>query len=879
MSGAPFRLRCEFASNPLGVIRRPPRLSWWINDNRPAELQSAYEIMAASSSEKLAQDKADVWHSGRVESDRSSHVPFAATGLSSGQRIWWKVRTFDSDGLASAWSEPATFQLGLMDAADWQGQWMTSPLRGSRSRGVHAVAMRREFVLTEPVASASLFVCVLGDYRVQINGRQVPGADCNACWSDFSGQAYYQSFDVAHLLKAEPNCIGLLLADGYYAGALADVGRANYGDRPQLLVQLNITLASGTKATLTSDENWLWRPSWVLAADVNTGEHLDARQYLDGWSEPGSETSGWSPVELLPEQPIALLSQPYAGFSARQILRPTDYPRTLRNGHRFTNIYDFAEAIVGRVQVAINSAVADDIIFTYALQADFDGASEDTYTSSGAADGELFAGHFALHSFRYLRIEYTGGTTRLGDVQALRLTNSESPSLLFNSDHSSLNHLFDGLQSSLQNVALSVPMQGISVAERLPDAAYAATWVPFFAQQTHARALVEKWVADLRFALNADAATRLGEAVATDRAAAGGDASSLSMTVPALARVDGETDEFARFETLVRTLWSLYRYQNDIDLLRECYGELRVAALSYKHAHAQFIRTAAAQRLYGDVQWCELVATCCMHGVLRTTARIAGVLGHLGDYELLEKLADDVRKAFRRRYLSQDGHLLGDCQSVYVAALYHQMLEADELETARQRLVELFQQQQYHVDVAPILVHTVLPVLTAADRLDIAYMVLLQTSAPSWLAAIDQRPGYIGRQPDEFDIANVGIWEWLLESLIGLRLHEDYSVNMNGYRSVRIRPMPPFGARFLAGSPVRFVEASVQTVYGQYEVKWWIKHDCFELELLIPPGCRALVTMPDGIEQSVHSGHHRFVMDFGAGGDGVPTLLELAGGS
>ncbi len=867
MSGAPFRLRCEFASNPLGVTRQPPRLSWWINDPRPAELQAAYEIMAASSSDKLAADHADVWHSGRVESDRSSHVAFGATTLASGQRVWWKVRTFDSDGLASPWSEAATFQVGLADVADWQGQWMTSRLRGSRSRGVHAVAMRREFVLTEPVVSASLFICALGDYRVQINGRTVPGADCNACWSDFSGQAYYQSFEVAHLLKAEPNCIGLLLADGYYAGALADVGRANYGDRPQLLLQLDITLASGARARLTSDAQWLWCPSWVLAADVNTGEHLDARQYLDGWSEAGTETVGWSPVELLPQQSISLLSQPYAGFSARQILRPVDYPRTLRNAHRFTNIYDFGEAIVGRVQVAINSAAADDIVLSYALDAGFVSATQDTYTASGADQGERFIGHFALHSFRYLRIEYTGGATKLDEVQALRLINSESPSLLFNSDHSSLNHLFAAVQSSLQNVAQSVPMKGLAPAERLPDAAYAATWVPFYAQQAHTRGLVGKWVADLRFALHQDAGLRLG-----------GDELS-SQTVPALSRVDGETDEFARFETLVRTLWSLYRYQNDIELLRECYGELRVAALSYKHAHPELIRRAAAQRLYGDVQWCELVATCCMHGVLRTTARIAGVLGHLGDYELLESLAEEVRKAFRRRYLSQDGHLLGDCQSVCLAALYHQMLDADEVTTAQTRLVELLQQQNYHIDAAPILVHTVLPVLTDAGRLDMAYMVLLQTSAPSWLAGIEQRPGCIGRNTDEFDIANVGVWEWLLESLIGLRLHEDYSVNMNGCRSVRIRPMPPFGAQFLAGSPVRFVEASVQTLYGQYDVKWWIKEQGFELELLIPPGCRALVTMPDGIEQQVQSGHHRFVMDFDAGGDGVPTLLDLAGGA
>ena len=34
--------------------------------------------------------------------------------------------------------------------------------------------------------------------------------------------------------------------------------------------------------------------------------------------------------------------------------------------------------------------------------------------------------------------------------------------------------------------------------------------------------------------------------------------------------------------------------------------------------------------------------------------------------------------------------------------------------------------------------------------------------------------------------------------------------------------------------------------------------------------------MPDEIDQQVQSGHHRFMMGFAVGGDGVPILLDLA---
>jgi alpha-L-rhamnosidase len=845
MPGAPLKLRCEFVDNPQGVTRSKPRLSWWVNDPRPAELQTAYKIEAATSEALLLQGVADVWSSGVIESDQNLHVVYGGSALVSGQRVWWRVCTYDSDGLPSPWSEPAHFQMGLLHATDWTGQWIAGHLRASPARGVQAVALRQEFVVEKPITNATIYVCALGDYRLEINGRRLPLADCNAVWSDFGQRAYYQVFDVTDLLLREPNCIGVLLSDGYFAGELAGQGRAIYGDRPQLKLQLDIELADGSRRQLCSDKSWRWCPSWVLAAEINGGEHVDARQYVQGWSEPGLDDCRWMPVDVLPNPDITLCAQTFSGLTIKQVLRPVNLPRTSRVGDRLVSVYDFGDDLLGRAQVDIVSKDHDNILLTYSLDERFERATSDSYMSGASPTGEIFTGQFALHGFRYLRIEYTGRTTKVGNVSALRIAPWETQGLSFRSDHSSLNELFDILHNSVQAVALSSPLLGLEPEQRRIDTAYAGAWLPAYAQQPQARALVDKWIEDV-----------------------------LLIRVQALG--EGNTD-FQAFDTLVNTIWTLYRYQNDVALLKRCYPILRVAALSYRHLFGKLLREGELSDAYGQPGERMLVATASAYGSVRTLEQIAGVLNHLGDLELLKSLATDIRVAFRARFLTGDGHLVAESQSVYVAVLAYELLDAPERVRAEHFLIELVQSANYHVDVAPVLMPLYLPTLTRAGRLDLAYMCLLQTSDPSWLASINQGSRLLGRETSECSVADIGIWHWLVESLIGLAVHETASPEHNGYRMARVRPMPPLGKHFLAGSPVEFVEASLQTIHGSFEIKWWIREDCFELELLVPPGCGALVTMPDDIEQTVQSGFHRFVMGFEIGGDGVPILLELAG--
>jgi alpha-L-rhamnosidase len=70
-------LRCEYLENPLGIDAAQPRLSWVLESEQRAEKQMAYQILVAASSESLAQDRGDVWDSGKVNSDQTAQVEYA----------------------------------------------------------------------------------------------------------------------------------------------------------------------------------------------------------------------------------------------------------------------------------------------------------------------------------------------------------------------------------------------------------------------------------------------------------------------------------------------------------------------------------------------------------------------------------------------------------------------------------------------------------------------------------------------------------------------------------------------------------------------------------------------------------------------------------
>ncbi|MCL5098702.1 MAG: family 78 glycoside hydrolase catalytic domain [Candidatus Omnitrophica bacterium] len=119
-------LRCEYRLNPQGIDVPQPRLSWVLESNQRGQKQTACQLLVASSSEILDRNEGDLWDSGKVGSADSIQVVYRGRPLKARMRCYWKVRVWDRDGQACAWSSPAEWSMGLLQPTDWQAQWITS---------------------------------------------------------------------------------------------------------------------------------------------------------------------------------------------------------------------------------------------------------------------------------------------------------------------------------------------------------------------------------------------------------------------------------------------------------------------------------------------------------------------------------------------------------------------------------------------------------------------------------------------------------------------------------------------------------------------------------------------------------------------------------
>jgi alpha-L-rhamnosidase len=293
----PVNLRCEFRRNPLGIDTLQPRLSWILDPTDPkarGQMQTAYQILAASSKERLRSGQGDLWDTGEVKSDKSIHVPYEGKRLGSGMQVWWKVRVWDERGKPSAWSEPAFWSMGLLKAEDWKGNWIgldagegkPEPLKEahwvwSSEPGSGARYFRRtiEIAPDNPVSNALLYLVGSGDCTLYINGNEAGRA---------KGLDDPISQDITPALHSGANTLAIAVSAS--------------GDAPSGLIGgLEMELARGETVVIHTDGQW--RVSATEVPDWNKNEFND---------------SAWGAAKVLGEYGVAPWGE--VGWAERRVL-------------------------------------------------------------------------------------------------------------------------------------------------------------------------------------------------------------------------------------------------------------------------------------------------------------------------------------------------------------------------------------------------------------------------------------------------------------------------------------------------------------------------------------------------------------------------------
>jgi len=117
-------LRCDFRVTPLAVEQSDPLLSWRLEGTREGLAQTAYQIQAASSLEKIKQ--ADLWDTGWIGESESHAIAYEGKEQVAKQRVYWRVRIKDDRGEILPWSDVTWFDTGLLADRDWRGaSWIS----------------------------------------------------------------------------------------------------------------------------------------------------------------------------------------------------------------------------------------------------------------------------------------------------------------------------------------------------------------------------------------------------------------------------------------------------------------------------------------------------------------------------------------------------------------------------------------------------------------------------------------------------------------------------------------------------------------------------------------------------------------------------------
>lgn len=895
-------LHCEYRANPLGLDTPQPRLSWKLQPipQRRGLAQSAYHVLVASSVANLNSDLGDLWDSGKVTSRESSFIPYAGTALNSAQRAFWKVRLWDDQGQASAWSETATFEMGLLHPSDWRAQWIGSDLVGGPHTTVPVPFLRKSFLLqNKPVATARLYATALGIYEFHLNGTRV-GQDLYAPgWTEYTKRVQYQVYDVTALLQSEKNVAGAILGDGWYAGYLGNLRtRQYYGDRPRLLAQLVVTFADGTKQTIITDSTWKFTTAGpITSADFMMGEHYNALLEMPDWNKPGFNDAAWKNALEFKDPGIARVAMTGPTVQKQEELKPISIRRGTVGGYRPCWIIDLGQNMVGYVRLRIANPVAGKNItlrFAEVLEKGHAAGNlytanlrtalqTDQYTMRGDPNGETFEPHFTFHGFRFVEIEGLEDQPVTEDITAVVVHSQMERTGSFECSDPLVNQLQRNIEWGQKGNFVELPTDCPQRDERLGWTGDAQAFVRTAAFNRDVAGFFDKWCGELRDAQKPDGAT--------------------PCIAPNVERhqhpkVPGYEGGPAWSDAMTICPWTMYLCYGDRGLIQRYYESIATYVRYLRDHHSlnlirshpdmpkwqgfgDWLATDAGRDNVWGMTPKDLIGTAFLSHSAKLAANMARVLGREADAKEFAELSCKVAGRFVERFVTSEGLIAGNTQTAYVLALHFDLLPEHLRPTAIKELVRLIEAKGGHLSTGFVGTPYLLHVLSRFGYTLLAYMLLLNRTYPSWLYPVTQGATTIWERWDGWTedrgfqdagmnsfnhYAYGAVGDWLYQVVAGIEIDPAAP----GYQHILLQP------QILPSSGLTHAAATLETRYGTVRSAWKIDGPRLIWDVTVPPNAHATAHVPTFNAASVRESGQPVQGTVTPHGDGV--ILKLAPG-
>ena len=824
----------------LGIGAAAPRLSWTVPAADPDFAQDAYEL-------ELTREGRSEPETVRVVSREQVLVPWPFAPLESRESAAMRVRVSDGHD-RSDWSPTAVVEAGLLSADEWTAAFVSPVSIGALTMAAPVLAGTT--TLPPDVVRARLYATAHGVYTAHLNGRRVGDEVLAPGWTSYPHRLRYQTYDVTDLVEPGDNVLEVLLGNGWYRGRLGFAGkRAFYGDRLALLAQLEVTTSDGAVHVLATDGTWTAEESGIVSDDLYDGQRTDLR--------PGRERER-DKVDVVSTDLTRLVAPQGPPVRVTEVLPA----RTVFASPSGRQLVDFGQNVVGRVRLRVRGLPeGHEVVVRHAEVLD-DGElgtrplrtarATDSYVLAGTEE-EVLEPELTFHGFRYAEVTGVDGLDAR-DVEAVVIGSDLRRTGWFASSHPELNRFHDNVVWGMRGNFLDVPTDCPQRDERLGWTGDIQVFSPTASFLFDSTGFLVSWLDDLVTEQGADGSVPF---VVPDvlgnpepAAAAWGDAAAI---VP----------------------WVLYQRSGDRDVLTRQLPSMR-AWVDHLAGLAGTDRLWTGGFQFGD--WLDptappddpfrakadpdVVATAHLARSAEVVAQAAGVLGDAGTVDRYAALADEVRQAFAREYVTAGGRVLSDAPTVYALALEWALLPtADQRTRAGRRLADLVRTSGFRISTGFVGTPLMTDALTSVGEVGLAYRLLLQTGCPSWLYAVTMGATTVWERWDSmlpdgsinpgqmtsFNHYALGaVADWLHRTVAGL------APAGPGYRTLEIRPRPDAA---LTSASARHLSP-----YGEASVAWRRDAGRLVVQATVPVGATASVTLP-GSDGPVTVGHGRHEWD------------------
>jgi alpha-L-rhamnosidase len=759
--------------------------------------------------------------------------------LENGRRI-----EFDADGSWKTALAPTGnwFAAGFDDstwlAATVPGHYADQPSKYTDNTIGPGRYLRKSFNVRKSIVKARLYATALGVYEATINGRRVSDSVLDPGWTDYNQRVMVQTHDVTRLLCGGANSIGVVLADGWYAGRVGWMGLAQYGTRPVFSAQLEITHADGSTDVIATDASWKAGAGEVVGSDAQWGEVIDARKAIVGWDKSSCDDSSWKNAVV---EQHSLAFDPQLGPPIRRLMELPPQ-KISRQGDSW--IVDFGQNMVGWVRLSGRGPAGTAITVRHAEILNPDGTlytvnlrparSLDTFILKGGREREAFEPHFTFHGFRYVEVSgYPGELTR-DDLRGIVVGSDLPRTGTFECSKPELNRLYENIIWGQRGNFLSVPTDCPQRDERMGWTGDAQVFAPTAARNFEVAPFFTKWMTDVTDAQG----TNGGFTTVAPRA-------NQNQSWP----VWGDAG--------VIIPWAMFTAYGDRDFLATHYSAMtRWLEFNVRRANDLILSGGVGDHLAPSRTPVEVVNTAYFANSAGIIAKAAALLGKKEDAERFAKLRDDIIAAFNAKFVSADGKILGDTQTAYILALQFELLPEHLRAAAARRLAENVETNG-HLTTGFVGVGLICPTLTQIGRSDLAWQLVLTDTYPSWLFSVKNGATTIWERWDgwtpergfqdpamnsfnHYSFGSVGAWFY--SGAAGIRADESHP----GYKHFFLQPQ--FTPR------LSHVKVSLDSPYGIITSHWHTKGDQLHYDVTIPPNTSAELVLPVPPENVRQSG-------------------------